>query len=145
MELDAVSKLVVAHSSPEALKLEKMLARKSIQQQVYHSAKWGLSLFILGMAVLFTTKTLGFAKPFNLVGGAIMFMAMGLMCYSLLVPLRHAGSRSRKLPGSGPTGELPEAASTKELPAAREPVPVASVTERTTQLIAVEKMGAPRE
>jgi hypothetical protein len=147
MQLEAVSKLVVAHSSPEALKLEKMLARKSVQQQVYRSAKWGLSLFILGMAVLFTTKTLGFAKPFNLVGGALMFLAMGLMCYSLLVPLRHAGSRSKKLPAPGAPDELPKTASTKELPAAREPfpVPVASVTERTTQLIAVEKMGTPRE
>lgn len=144
MDLETVSKLVVAHSSPEALKLEKTLSKKANQQRMYQSMKWGLSLFILGLAVLFTTKTLEFPKSFNLIGGLFLFLAMGLMCYSVLAPMRDGGSRSRKLPASGKTSELP-AETTKELPAARVPVPIASVTERTTQLIATEKAGTPRE
>ena len=145
MDLETVSKLVAAHSSPEALKLEKALSKKSNQRRMYQSMKFGLSMFILGMALLFITKTLEFPKSFNLVGGLFLFLAMGLMVYSVLTPMRDGGSRSRKLPASGKTSELPEAETTKELPAARVPVPVASVTERTTQLIATEKIGTPSE
>ncbi|HKB67120.1 MAG TPA: hypothetical protein VKC61_14785 [Pyrinomonadaceae bacterium] len=46
---------------------------------------------------------------------------------------------------AGSTSELSQTGTTKELPAARVPVPVASVTERTTQLIATEKVGTRRE
>ena len=145
MDLETVSKLVAAHSSPETLKLEKALSKKANQQRMYQSMKWGLSLFILGMAALFITKTLEFDKSFNLIGGSLLFLAMGLMCYGVLAPMRDGGSRSRKLPGSGRTSELSETETTKELPAARAPVPVASVTERTTQLIASEKVSTPRE
>jgi hypothetical protein len=72
-------------------------------------------------------------------------MAMGLMCYSVLAPLRERAANSRNLPGSGRTNELAETETTKELPPARVPVPVGSVTERTTQLIATEKAGTLRE
>lgn len=145
MDLENVGKLVVAHSSPEALKLEKALSKKANQRRVYQSMKFGLSMFILGMALLFITKTLEFPKSFNLVGGLFLFLAMGLMVYSVLTPMRDGGSRSRKLPAAGKTSELPEAETTKELAAARVPVPVASVTERTTQLISAEKVSTPRE
>ena len=60
MDLETVSKLVASHSSPEALKLEKALSKKSNQQRMYQSMKFGLSTFILGMALLFITKTLEF-------------------------------------------------------------------------------------
>lgn len=145
MDLETVSKLVVAHSSPELLKLEKVRDKRAGQERMLKSLKFGFSMFILGMAVLFITKTLEFPKPFNLIGGSLLFLAMGLMFYGILTPMRDRGSRSRKLPTSARTSELPEAETTKELPAARVPVPVASVTERTTQLIAIEKTGTPGE
>jgi flagellar biosynthesis/type III secretory pathway M-ring protein FliF/YscJ len=145
MDLETVSKLVEAHSSPEALKLEKSLIEKANQQRMYHSLKWGMICLILGMAVLTVVKTLALDKTFNLAGALLLFMSMGLMCYSVLAPLRERAANSRKLPGSGRTNELAETETTKELPAARVPVPAGSVTERTTQLIATEKAGTPRE
>jgi len=145
MDLETVSKLVAAHSSPETLKLEKSLTEKANRQRMYQSFKWGMICFILGMAALATTKTLGFDKAFNLGPLLLLFMGMGIMCYGVFAPLRERASSSRKLPGLGATSELPETETTKELPAARVPVPVASVTERTTQLIATEKVGTPRE
>ena len=146
MDLETVSKLVAAHSSPESLKLEKSLTEKANRQRMYQSFKWGMTCFILGTAALAATKTLGFDKTFNLGPLLLVFVGMGIMFYGgVLLPMRERVPGSRKLPGPGSTSELPETETTKELPAARIPVPVASVTERTTQLIAVEKMGTPRE
>ena len=71
---------------------------------------------------------------------------MGIIFYGgVLVPMRDRVPGSKKLPGPGSTGELSHTETTKKLPAARVPVPVASVTERTTQLISSEKIGTPRE
>ena len=145
MDLETVSKLVAAHSSSETGKLEKSLTRKANQQRMYQSLKYGMICFIVGMAALATTKTLALDKVFNLAALLLLFMGMGVMCYGVFAPLRERAADSRKLPGSGRTNELPETERTKELPAARVPVPVASVTERTTQLIATEKVGTPRE
>lgn len=146
MDLETVSKLVAAHSSPESLRLEKSLTEKANRQRMYQSFKWGMTCFILGMATLATVKTLGFDKTFNLGPLLLLFVGMFIMFYGgVLAPMRERASSSRNLPGPGSTSELPETETTKELPAARVPVPVASVTERTTQLIATEKVGTPRE
>lgn len=145
MDLETVSKLVVAHSSPAALKLEKSLSKKATQQRMYQSFKWGMICFILGMAALATTKTLALDKIFNLGSLFLLFIGMGIMLYGVISQMRVGDPRTIKLPASGKTSELPEAETTKELPPARIPVPVASVTERTTQLIANEKVVTPRE
>jgi hypothetical protein len=146
MDLETVSKLVAAHSSPESLKLEKSLTEKANRQRMYQSFKWGMACFILGTAVLAAIKTLGFDKTFNLGPLLLVFVGMGIMFYGgVLLPMREGVRGSRELPGPGSTSELPQTETTKELPAAPVPVPVASVTERTTQLISSEKIGAPRE
>ena len=145
MDLETVSKLVAEHSSPEALKLEESLSKKANQQRMYQSLKWGMISLILGMAVLTIVKTLALDKTFNLVGALLLFMAMGLMAYSVLAPMSERASRSKKLPASGRTSELSETDTTRELPAAGVPIPAASITERTTQLIATEKVSTPPE
>jgi len=145
MDLETVSKLVAAHASPETLRLEKSLTDKTNRQRMYQMFKWGMTCFILGMAALATTKTLSLDKAFNLGPLLLLFLGMGIMSYGLLATMRDRASSSRKLPGPGATSKLPETEITKELPAARVPVPVASVTERTTQLISTEKVGTPRE
>ena len=138
MGLETVSKLVAEHSSPEMLKLEKSLSKKSNQQRMYNSLKWGMISLILGMAALTVVKTFTLDKTFNLFGALLLFLAMGLMCYGALSTIRESPPGPRKFPPLGGTGELPEAEDTRELPPARVPVPVASITERTTQLIAAD-------
>ena len=113
MDLETVSKLVVEHSSPEALKLEESLTRKNKQQRMYQSLKWGMISLILGMAVLTVVKTLALDKTFNLVGALLLFVAMGLMAYSVIAPLGERAAKSSKLPGSGRTSELSETETTK--------------------------------
>jgi hypothetical protein len=145
MDLEAVSKLVAEHSSPEGLKQEKSLAKKDIQRRMYQSFKWGIICFILGMATLATTKTLGLDKIFNLGPLFLVFLGMGIMLFGALSPMQNHASRSREVPDPGRTAELNETEATKELPPARVPVPVVSITERTTQLIATEDMRKPSE
>jgi hypothetical protein len=145
MDLETVSKLVVRNASPEALKLEKSRTVKDSQQRMYQSFKYGMICFVGGMAALAITKTLAFDKIFNLAPLLLLFSGMGVMLYGVLTQMRDRVSSSRRLPGPGSTSELPRTETTKELPATGIPVPVASVTERTTQLISVEKVGAPRE
>ena len=145
MDLETVSKLVTSHSSPEALKLEKDRARKADQRRMYQSLKWGMICLILGMAVLTIVKTLALDNKFNLVGATLLFIAMGFMFHSVLAPMRDRASSLGKLPRADDTSELSRAEATKELSPARVPVPVASITERTTQLITTEKADIPRE
>jgi hypothetical protein len=63
---------------------------------------------------------------------------MAAMAVAVLSPFRDGFPASRKISRVAGTGELPETEITKELPSARIPVPVASITERTTQLIAAD-------
>jgi hypothetical protein len=144
MDLETVSKLVAEYSSPENLKLEKSLTQKTNQQRMYESIKWGMISLILGMAALVIVKTLAFDKTYNLIGALLLFISMGLLCFGALSTMREVTS-TRKPRTSDRTAELPESQTTKELPAARVPVPVASVTERTTQLIESEVVSRPRE
>ena len=83
-----------------------------------------------------------FQSPWTLL---LLFAAMGLMAYSVIAPMSTRARKSRKLPEAGRTSELSEAETTRELPAARVPLPVPSVTERTTQLIATENARTPHE
>jgi hypothetical protein len=145
MDLEAVSRLVARHSSPEALKPEESRTKRASQQRMYQTFKYGMICFVGGMAALAITKTLAFDKIYNLAPLLLLFAGIGIMLYGVVTSMRDRASSSRTLPGLRSTGELPETESTKELPSARVPVPVASVTERTTQLIANEKVGTTRE
>lgn len=136
MDLETVSKLVAAHSSLETLKLEKSLTEKAAQKRMYKSLKWGMICFLLGMAALATTKTLTLDKTFNLAPLLLLFLGMGIMLYGVLSGMRDLASKSSKVVDRDRNGELHEAEATKELPPARVPVSVPSITERTTQLIA---------
>jgi hypothetical protein len=139
MDLETVSKLVTAHASPESLKLEKSLTKKATQRRMYQSMKWGMLLFILGMASLGITKTLGFDKVYNLGPLILLFSGMLIMLFGMILfPMRDQVLGSRKLPKLASTNALPKTETTRELPSARIPVSVPSITERTTQLIAKE-------
>jgi hypothetical protein len=145
MGLETVSKLVAEHSSPEMLKVEKSLCKRAIEQRMYTSLKWGMMAFILGMAMLFLVKTIGLGKGFNLIGGSLLFLSMGWMCYAVLSPMRDGSLNSNRFPRRVQPEELPRTDITKELPAARIPVSVASITERTTQLISADVAGKRSE
>ena len=100
MDLETVSKLVVAHSSPEALKLEKARSKRANQERMYQSFKLGMSTLHPRYGGAFAAKTLGLAKSFNLIGDLLVFLGMGLMCYTGSRECARALSRSRKLPTS---------------------------------------------
>jgi hypothetical protein len=138
MDLETVSKLVAQHSSPEGLKHEKLLAKGSAQQRVVQSFGLGVGSLILGLALLFVLKTLEVDKTYHLIAAFFLFMGMGVMCYGLFSAARAGAMKPGKLPQPDQQGELTQTEVTKELPSARVPVPVASITERTTQLIANE-------
>jgi len=145
MDLETVSKLVAAHSSPETLKVEKSVTEKAIGKRMYLSFKWGMICFLLGMATLAIVKTLGFDKTFNLGPLLLLFLGMGIMVFGILSSLRDLASKSTKVLDRDRTGELPEAEVTKALPPAGVPVPVASITERTTQLIPTQSASKSHE
>jgi len=145
MDLETVSKLVAAHSSPETLKLEKSLSEKATQKRMYQSIKWGMICFILGMASLATTKTLSLDKTYNLGPLFLLFLGMGIMLYGLLSSMRGSVAQGSQFLDAGPTGELHEAEATRELTSPRMPVYIPSITERTTKLLATEDVAKPRE
>ncbi|HWN08049.1 MAG TPA: hypothetical protein VNO50_02015 [Pyrinomonadaceae bacterium] len=145
MDLEAVSKLVASHSSPETLTVEKSQIERAAEKRLYRSFKWGMICFLLGMAALATVKTLGFDKTFRLGPLLLLFLGMGIMVFGVLSSLRILASKSTKVLDRERTAELQEAEVTKELPPAGVPVPVASITERTTQLISTQDASKFRE
>jgi hypothetical protein len=136
MDMETVSKLVLAHSSPEKLKQEKSLTEKARRHRMYRSFKYGFVCFIVGMAALAATRTLGFDKTYNLGPLLLLFAGMGVMFFGALSLKGEGALKSTKVLDPGQTGELYKVEETKELSSARVPASVPSVTERTTQLIA---------
>jgi hypothetical protein len=145
MDLETVSKLVVAHSSPEKLKAEKCLTEKASRQRMYHSFKWGMICFILGMASLATTKTLSLDKTYNLGPLFLLFLGMGIMLYGLLSAMRGSAAQGSQVSRRRPHWGASRSGSDQGIDVARIPVSIPSITERTTKLLATEDVAKPRE
>jgi hypothetical protein len=133
MNLEIVGQLVAGHSSSDNAKLRRVNADKAGLALLVKWLSWGLLMFGVGMVLLFISKSFALGPMMRLVSFLVVMLGTGLSMYGILGGMRAGISAG----GSAPSpNKLPPAKDTKSLPEERIHVPLPSVTERTTQLIA---------
>ena len=131
--LEPISKLVSAGADSGA-ESDRVENDRTILRRMYRWMMWGFLVMLIGVVLLVSGKAfdlpkfLGPLSSFLLIGGA------ATAGYGLLAALRDGISSPKKLPRAPGNKELPPPPTT-ELPEQPVPIPIPSVTERTTQLI----------
>src|ERR1041384_5418174 len=128
MSLETVGKLVAKHTGSPAVaqaKLERGEAERAIVRSMFNWMIWGMLLVGIGVVMVVINKNFPIGYWFRLLSSLLVLGGMGIATGGVLNAVRRG-----TLPRSQPdTNELPTSPIPAELP---------SVTERTTQLIAVE-------
>ena len=135
MSLETVSKLVAKHSgSPAAVqaKLDRAEAEKVIVRSMVNWMIWGMLIVGIGVVMIVTDKSLHIGKWFSLLSSFLVLGGMGVATGGVLNALKRG-----TLPRSQPM-QLSNPPDTKALPTDEIPAELPSVTEATTQLIAVD-------
>lgn len=136
MSLETVGKLVATHTgSPAAMqaKLEKAEAEKAIVRSMLNWMIWGMLMVGIGVVMIVINKSFPIGKWFVALSSFLAIGGMGVATGGVLNALRRGTLPSRREPD-----QLPGSPDTNELPTHPIPAELPSVTERTTQLIAVE-------
>jgi hypothetical protein len=137
--LEPVSKLIVNSPAAGQLKLEKAEREKLALRRMVSWMMWGMLILLIGVVVIVINKTFNLDPLVKLIGTFITLGGVSVTMYGLLDTMR--GGKGRPKSGAIDMGVTPstrkkavKADTTRELEA-RLPVPLPSVTERTTQLI----------
>jgi hypothetical protein len=137
--LEPVSKLIVNSPDADQLKLEKAEREKVALRRMVSWMMWGMLILLIGGGLIAISKQLQLDPLVKLIGTFLTLGGISVTMYGLLDTMR--GGKGRPKSGAIDIGshtvnleESSKADTTRELEA-RLPVPLPSVTERTTQLI----------
>ena len=139
MSLETVGKLVAKHTgSPAAVqaKLDKAEAERAVVRSMFNWMIWGMLIVGIGVVMIVINKSFPIGNWFRLLSSLMVLGGMGIATGGVLNAIRRG-----TLPRSHPA-ELSNPPDTNELPTHPIPAELPSVTERTTQLIAVEEAPA---
>jgi hypothetical protein len=137
--LAPISKLMQADSGdghqPELSKHER---DKLLMRYMVKWIMWGMLIMLVGIIVIVVNKQLKLDQLVGLIGSLITLGGVSVMMYGLLDTIR-GGNLKKQQPTTmaATTDEVEPASTTRELEE-RLPIPLGSVTDRTTQLISVE-------
>jgi hypothetical protein len=132
MNLHEVGKLVAAYSgetSPD--QISKAEIEKAIVKKMFAWIAWGLAIMGVGIVMLVINKSFDLGKWFGLCSVFLMLFGVGIAAAGVIRTLIQ-GTNIPTMLDQATTAAEP----TKFLTEERIPVPMVSVTERTTQLIA---------
>jgi len=146
--LEPITKLVVQRPPSEESQLDKHEQEKAITRRMFRIMGWGLLIVLVGVVLVVLTR--GFAPDGleNLLGPLGLIFLLGgtaVAGYSIFDAIRESTKPALAKARVTKDGEISQAETTKELLEERIPVPVPSVTERTTRLIASERKAVKRE
>ena len=137
--LEPVSKLISNNPDAGPLKLEKAEREKLALRRMVSWMMWGMLILLIGVVVIVINKTFNLDPLVKLLGTFLTLGGVSVTMYGLLDTMR--GGKGRPKSGSidveSDTSDSEnsfKADTTRELEG-RLPVPLPSVTERTTQLI----------
>jgi hypothetical protein len=137
--LEPVSKLIVNNPDADQLKLEKAEREKLALRRMVSWMMWGMLILLIGVVLIVINKQFQLDPLVKLLGTFLTLGGVSVTMYGLLDAMR--GGKGRPKSGAIDVGshnidteEGFKADTTRELEA-RLPVPLPSVTERTTQLI----------
>ena len=139
MSLETIGKLVAKHTgSPAAAqaKLDRAEAERVIVRSMFSWMIWGMLIVGIGVVMVLINKSFPIGNWFRLLSSLLVIGGMGIAVGGVLNAIRRG-----TLPSSREPVQLSGSPDTKELPTNRQPAELTSVTERTTQLIAVEEAG----
>jgi hypothetical protein len=142
-DLAPVTKLMVGDIDANELELDKTPRDKLILQRMVRWMMWGMLALLIGIVFAVVGKQFALDHVVKLVGLFFMLGGLSLTTYGVLDALRRGAGQSAnaKVRPADNSAELDKAPTTKQLES-RLPVPVPSVTERTTELIGGEDAGA---
>ncbi|MEK6337766.1 MAG: zinc ribbon domain-containing protein [Acidobacteriota bacterium] len=132
-DLAPISKLLGQHADSD--ELDKSDQKNLILRRMFKVMGFGLLIVLLGVVLLTAKKGFELDKIAHLMATLFLLVGTALAGYSIFAAVQQGTTPSGKKSGAHKRGPVGEAHITKELPEVRFPVPVPSVTERTTQLI----------
>ncbi len=139
--LGPVSELVRgAPESSESIKRRRREREALAARQMFRWLGWGMAILGIGVVMLVAQKTFDMSKLFRFVSTMVILGGVAIAMYGTLAVVGKSGPAAPKAGMPDHDKELP-AADTNELPEARIPISLPSVTERTTQLIGEEKVN----
>jgi hypothetical protein len=136
--LAPISKLILGANDDEP-KLDKLERDKLLMRRMVSWMMRGMLIMLIGIILIVVNKQLKLDQMVGLLGTLITLGGVSVLMYGLLDTMRGGGLKKQKpkaMEASSPS-EVEEASTTKELEG-RLPIPLGSVTERTTQLIGVD-------
>jgi hypothetical protein len=135
--LAPVSRLIAASTDDEP-KLDKLERDKLLMGHMFRWMIWGLVIMLIGIIIIVVNKQLKLDQFVGLVGSLLTLAGISVATYGLLDTIR-GGPLKKQKPKAIPaaTEEVELASTTRELEE-RLPIPLGSVTERTTKLIGVD-------
>jgi hypothetical protein len=137
--LAPVSKLIQAGSGDES-QLDKVERDKLLMKHMVRWMMWGMLVMLIGIVLAVANKQLHIPPLLNLISTVVILGGVSVITYGVLDTLRGGGLKKEKPKAiaAAPKSKIEQGSSTNELDD-RLPIPIASVTERTTQLIGVER------
>lgn len=138
--LEPVSKLIVNSPAAEQLKLEKAERERLALRRMVSWMMWGMLILLIGVVVIVINKQFNLDPLVKLMGTFLTLGGVSVAMYGLLDTMRGGKARPKPAIDSGShiiAEQGVKADTTRELEG-RLPVPLPSVTERTTQLIGEE-------
>ena len=146
--LEPISQLVVQGSPVAEVQLDKQEQEKALVRRMFRIMGWGVLIVLIGVVLLVMARAPAPGLLENVLGVLSLIFLLGgtaVAGYSIFDAIRE--STKPALPKARVTkdGEISQAEITKELLEEHIPVPVPSVTERTTQLLASESKTGKSE
>src|SRR5215471_1391896 len=137
--LEPVSKLMLSDAGTHKPEAGKTEGDKLIMQRMVSWMMWGMLALLIGIVIAVVGKQFVLDRLVSLIGTLFMLGGVSLATYGVLDAIRCGGAKSvnAKLAAADKSLDSDNATTTKQLEG-RIPIPLASVTERTTQLIGAE-------
>jgi len=133
--LEPVSKLITGDS--DDLAAARREHERLLVGRMFRWISWGCLVLFVGVIMLVVNKSgVVYLPMLKLIATLITLLGVAIAGYGSLSSIAKATYLSPKT--SKDPGQINQNNTTKELPEARIPVPMPSVTERTTQLISEE-------
>jgi len=136
--LEPVSRLLSVNLDAEELKLERAQREKQALRRMVNWMMRGMLILLIGVVLLVTTRQFQLPQIVHLLSTFIALAGVSVVMYGLLDTMRGGRGRpkSKAIENAepNPAANNVKADTTRELEE-RLPVPLPSVTERTTQLI----------
>ena len=134
-ELSPVSKLITAQSGTESIAMANKEREQILLKRLFRGMSAGFIVLGLGVLMLVTGRALELGKIFGLMSTIVMLAGIAVTFTALFSTMIKGATREATKLSTNLPNEVEKARTTKQLEGDKIPAPVASVTERTTQLI----------